>query len=148
VENGARRRSRGGRALNWLFDASDWFFEDAVDHHGMEVGVEIETAAEALLKHGHSSLAVLHSELDGTPAVRSENFFGEDAGERAEGLGVGRGASGQTRSTMTAAVLHMRRALQDGHMPRRLQEKATSRFRPQPSQTARTKPCAEMPQRR
>ena len=36
------------------------------------------------------------------------------------------GTSGRTRSVKCAAALHIRRALQDGHRPRILHEKATT----------------------
>jgi hypothetical protein len=42
----------------------------------------------------------------------------------------------------------MRRALQDGQIPRFLQENATNRSRPQAPQCTRAKPCARIPQRR
>ncbi len=53
-----------------------------------------------------------------------------------------------TWSTRCAALSSMRRALQDGHTPRRLQEKATRKSWPQPPQRTRANPFARTPQAR
>ena len=50
------------------------------------------------------------------------------------------GWSGRTRSVKKAAVLHMRRAEQLGHAPRRLQENATTICRWQCLHSARPNP--------
>jgi hypothetical protein len=58
------------------------------------------------------------------------------------------GTSGMTRSTRCAAVPAIRRPPQDGHMPRDLQENATTRSSLQVSQPIRRKPRASTPQSR
>jgi len=57
------------------------------------------------------------------------------------------GARGSTRSTRWMAVSCARRALQEGHTPRDLQEKGTSTSARHPAQASRAKPWASTPQR-
>lgn len=66
--------------------------EDAVEKDGVEVNIEVQTAAEALDQRDGSGRAAFDAvELLGARPVRSERDFDEDAAERGENVRLERG---------------------------------------------------------